>query len=105
MRAEAGEGSTMNDWSKAFYTSQAWADCRRAYRKSQGGLCEVCRAKGIAEPATEVHHVIHLSPRNIDNPEITLNWGNLRAVCHACHVEEHRSKKRWKVDENGSVKF
>lgn len=93
----------MADWSRAFYSSTAWAECREAYRKSQGGLCEACRERGIAEPATEVHHVVHLSPENIHNPEITLNWDNMRALCHACHVREHLAGRRWRVDESGRV--
>ena len=86
-----------------FYKSTAWMKCARAYRRSVGGLCERCRAKGLIVPAEEVHHKIHLTPENINRPEIALNWRNLVALCKDCHIKEHRKEKRWKVDEDGNV--
>ena len=86
-----------------FYKSQAWMDCARAYRKSVGGLCERCKAKGFIVPCEEVHHKIKLTPENINKPEIALNWDNLEALCKDCHLKEHRKKKRWSVDAEGNV--
>ncbi len=94
----------------AFYVSGVWIDCARAYRDSNP-LCERCRKKGEISLAEQVHHKIKLTPENINNPDITLNWDNLEALCGDCHREEHRkqrrdeknSGKRWKVDENGIV--
>ena len=46
-----------------------------------GGRCEVCReAQGFI-----VHHVVHLTPENIDDPAVSLNWENLQYVCKDCH--------------------
>ena len=87
----------------AFYTSTAWKKCARGYRRSVGGLCEKCRAKGLIVPAEEVHHKIHLTPANINRPEIALNWRNLVALCKDCHIKEHRGEKRWTVDADGNV--
>ena len=87
----------------AFYTSKAWVRCARGYRRSVGGLCERCKAKGLIVPAEEVHHKIHLSPENINRPEITMNWRNMIALCKDCHLKEHRKEKRWRVDEDGAV--
>ena len=87
----------------AFYTSTAWKKCARGYRRSVGGLCEKCRAKGLIVPAEEVHHKIHLTPANINRPEIALNWRNLVALCKDCHIKEHRGEKRWTVDTDGNV--
>ena len=53
------------------------------------GLCEPCLAKGIYTPAEIVHHKVHLSPDNIDDPSITLNYGNLERVCRDCHAKAH----------------
>ena len=92
----------MAEWSRAFYSSAAWARCRRAYASSVGYLCESCRARGKSEPATEVHHIVHLTPDNIDDPEISLSWKNLRALCHECHVREHTGR-RWTVEDDGRV--
>ena len=96
----SGKGKRFAD---AFYTSTAWKKCARGYRRSVGGLCERCRAKGMIVPAEEVHHKIHLTPANINQPEIALNWRNLIALCKDCHMEEHRKEKRWTVDEDGNV--
>jgi 5-methylcytosine-specific restriction endonuclease McrA len=87
-----------------FYGSTQWQDCRTAYMKYRHGLCEDCLAKGIFTPAEIVHHVIELTPDNIDNPNITLSFGNLRAVCRSCHLEEHGLKKRrYEVTPDGRV--
>ena len=87
----------------AFYKSQAWMNCARAYRRSVGGLCERCNQAGLITPAEEVHHKIKLTPENISRPEIALSWGNLIALCKDCHMKEHRKKKRWTVDDDGNV--
>jgi len=92
------------DFARKFYSSQAWADCREAYKKSVGGLCERCMARGQVEPGEIVHHRIHLTPETINDPEYTLNWNNLELVCRSCHAEEHGArKKRYIVNENGEV--
>ena len=88
-----------------FYTSPAWKRCARGYRNSVGGLCERCKERGLITPAEEVHHKIHLTPENINRPEITQNWRNLIALCKDCHLKEHRKPKRWSVDENGAVRL
>ena len=36
-----------------------------------------------------VHHKIYLTPQNIDDPEISLNFVYLEYVCKDCHDEEH----------------
>ena len=86
-----------------FYKSQTWEDVSRGYRASVFNLCERCKAKGLIVPAQEVHHKIKLTPENINNPEIALNWDNLEALCKDCHLKEHRKKKRWSVDTEGNV--
>ena len=86
-----------------FYKSQVWMDCARGYRRSVGGLCERCKAKGRIVPCVEVHHKIRLTPENIKRPEAALNWNNLEALCKDCHLKEHKKQKRWSVDEDGNV--
>ena len=86
----------------SFYKSSAWMKCARAYRKDRGGLCERCWAKGLIVQGEEVHHKIKLTPENINDPAIALNWDNLELLCKQCHLEEHR-KIRWRVDELGHV--
>ena len=85
-----------------FYTSKAWRRCRKSFLESKGGLCEVCLRKGLIEPATEVHHKIHLTADNLGDANVSLNHDNLMAICDSCHKEQHHSK-RWRTDKNGHV--
>ena len=93
------------EYAKNFYESKAWKECRKSYIKSVGGLCEDCLAKGIYKPGIIVHHIKHITPENITDVSITLNWNNLRYVCRDCHGEEHSNKgnRRYYVDEAGNV--
>lgn len=94
----------MKDYAKTFYSSKAWKECREAYKKSKGRLCERCLAKGLIVPAEIVHHKIYIGPENIGDPRVTLNWDNLEALCRDCHADEHAGRvRRFKVDELGRV--
>lgn len=91
------------DFARAFYNSKAWKDCKNTYSKKMLYLCERCGAPGL-----EVHHKIRITPENINNPEITLNFDNLELLCHKCHTQEHKreirvSKLRYVFDEEGHV--
>lgn len=99
----------MQDFARAFYFSKKWQDCRAGYinhrRSIDGGMCEECRS----EPGFIVHHRVHLSPRNIADPEITLGWSNLEYVCKNCHEiihghcgSEKNSSRVW-FDANGDA--
>ena len=72
------------DWAKAFYKSAAWQKCRSAYIQSVFGLCEKC-----GRPGWIVHHKEKLTPVNINNPDITLNWDRLEYLCIDCHNRVH----------------
>lgn len=94
----------MKDYAKSFYKSKRWQHTRIAYLKSVGGLCERCLKKGLYHPAEIVHHKVYISPDNITDPNITLDWHNLEAVCRQCHEAEHKSGgKRYLVNDDGSV--
>lgn len=75
------------DFAKAFYASAAWIKCRSGFMASKHYICERC--EGIAEIC---HHKIYLTPANIHDPDITLNWERLEALCQTCHNIEHMSK-------------
>lgn len=77
----------MKAWARAFYKSKAWRDCRDAYFASQHGLCERCGAGGKI-----VHHKIYLTPANINDPAVTLNFENLELLCQECHNLEHHER-------------
>lgn len=71
---------------RAFYTSAAWIKCRTGYMQSQHYVCERCG--GIGEIC---HHKTYITPENIHDPYITLNWDNLECVCQHCHNVEHHT--------------
>ena len=94
----------------AFYKSPAWKHCRNDFLRSRGGLCERCLARGIinagdADAPLQVHHKIHLTAENVNDPAVALNWDNLVLLCATCHAEMHSSAsaRRWTVDEFGHV--
>jgi len=74
------------EFAKGFYDSPAWKGsgrkhgCRDAFLESKHWTCEDCGHR-----ATIAHHKIWLTPANINDPEITLRWDNLKAVCYKCH--------------------
>ena len=94
----------MKPYAEKFYSSKAWKNTRAAYAKSKRNLCELCLDKGLYKPCEIVHHKVELTPDNIDNPDITLNWQNLQCVCRDCHAMIHdRRNLRYKIDEFGRV--
>lgn len=74
----------MQDFARKFYLSKAWRSTREYIYKRDIGLCVRC-----GKPGEIVHHKIHLTPQNIDNPSITLNEDNLELLCRECHAVEH----------------
>ena len=115
MREPKEEKKTWREEQTSFYSSVAWQNLREAVKKERGGLCERCRKKGIFKAADLIHHIIAVTPDNINDPAITLNPKNLMALCTECHEEIHDqdrrrhdppagSRKRWDVDpETGKV--
>lgn len=116
----ASGGDMAQEFSEGFYGSVAWKKCRAAYKKSVGGLCERCLTKGVYSAAAVVHHKIPITPENMGDPHIVLDWNNLEALCMDCHAEMHPderkqghekrygrprsgSKRRWRVDRDGRV--
>lgn len=94
----------MKDYARGFYKSQAWKDCREDYARSKRYLCEDCLSKGILTTGEIVHHVINITPENINDPNVTLNWDNLKLVCRKCHADEHHQRKRrYCIADDGSV--
>lgn len=114
----------MKEYAKKFYGSRSWKNTRAAYLKSVGRLCELCLKEGVYTPAEAVHHKVFITPENINDPNITLSWDNLMAVCRKHHEELHehplktsqtqpgqaqriadptRPPKRYIIDEDGKV--
>lgn len=76
------------DFAKEFYNSKAWRDTQKIYKQSKFGMCERCnRPNGYI-----VHHRTHLTPENIADTNISLNFSNLELLCVECHNKEHFEK-------------
>lgn len=95
----------VRDFAGSFYQSKAWTETRKSYASSVGWLCEECLKKGLMTPGKVVHHIQPLTPENITDPNITLDWSNLKLVCQDCHAKIHRqnSGRRYRVTDDGRV--
>jgi hypothetical protein len=77
------------EFAKSFYASAAWKQCRRAFIAStQDGLCNRC----LLNPGKIVHHKTLLTPKNINDPSISLNHERLEYLCQDCHNKEHMGR-------------
>jgi 5-methylcytosine-specific restriction endonuclease McrA len=86
-----------------FYNSKHWRFLSKAFLTSHCYICEVCGG-----PAEIAHHVKHITPSNICNPEIALNADNLQALCIECHNTIHYGSggaivKGLAFDDNGDI--
>jgi len=72
----------------AFYGSRKWKKCRAKY-KSLHPICERCEQAGIIKRTERIHHKTYLTPENYMNPDVSLNFDNLEALCFDCHQAEH----------------
>lgn len=82
-----------------FYHSKAWKDTSEAYMSSKYYICERCD-----NSATICHHKEYITINNVDNPDITLNWDNLEALCIKCHNKEHFKKDdEYYFDDEGNI--
>ena len=95
----------MRSVDNSFYRSKAWRMCRSEYLRVNP-LCEECLKRGQFTPAILVHHKIFLNEKNINDPNISLNFKNLEALCLDCHNKIHfgENKRRYIVDELGNIK-
>lgn len=73
------------EWAKKFYQSSNWINTRDYIMSKYFYVCQKCHQRS----AEIVHHIIWLTPNNINNPDITLNEKNLIPVCRECHALIH----------------
>ena len=89
------------EFARQFYKSAAWQHARELALIRDKGLCQ---GPGCMMPAQEVHHVIELTPENINDPTVAINVDNLTCLCRDCHMKIHKAKDenaRYIFDENG----
>lgn len=73
------------EFAKEFYQSSNWKKTRDYILSKYHYLCQKCKER----PAEIVHHIIWLTPLNINNPTVTLGEDNLIPVCRECHAIIH----------------
>ncbi len=92
----------MKDYARSFYNGKSWRRTQAAFMASRHYTCEVCG--GLARI---VHHKEYITPQNISDLNITLNWDNLKALCIDCHNSEHTSggllRPGLRFDDAGNV--
>lgn len=88
------------EFAKKFYRSKEWVKCRQAYIAAVYGLCEQCNKPGYI-----LHHKIHLTTYNINNPDIALNPDNLEYLCLECHNKHHQFNREKKATTRKGFKF
>lgn len=76
------------EFAKSFYDSKQWKQTREYILKRDYYMCVLC-----GRPAEEVHHKIHLSSSNINNPMISLHESNLISLCGSCHKRLHSADR------------
>lgn len=77
------------DFSRSFYSSAAWERARDAALTRDAHLCQHCLKQGDITPATMVHHIVELTPTNVNDPDIATNIDNLVSLCDRCHKKVH----------------
>ncbi len=96
------------EFAGGFYKSKSWKNTRRAYYELRHGLCERCLRNGVLSQGAIVHHKIHLTPANINDPAVSLSFSNLELLCRECHAKEHAERKaaaepRVSFDAEGNI--
>lgn len=92
------------NFSKKLYNSAKWKKIRHFVLTRDFYICQVC-----GEPnCNTVHHIVELTPVNINDTDITLNPENLVTLCNQCHDEVHgrnyRQETRWYAfDADGNL--
>ena len=97
-------GETMaKEWAKDFYQSKNWITARDYMMSKYNFICQKCKTN----PAEIVHHIIWLTPKNINDPMITLSESNLLPVCRECHALIHEgvsaTQENLKFNSNGEL--
>ena len=93
------------NFSKSFYSSKQWKNIRQVVLNRDFYICQIC---GKLNSKT-VHHIIEITPVNIDNPNITLNPDNLVTLCERCHRCVHgdyvhsQEEAKYSFDEDGNL--
>lgn len=87
-------------WASKLYNSQAWKRLRSSIIAARGSRCQMCGRLMLDDSQLVAHHVVELTPDNVDNPRIALNPDNIQIICKDCHdVVHHRYKAKGTYDK------
>jgi len=93
-------GNMAKEWAKWFYRSKEWLRCREGYIDLVDSLCEQCKKNNRIKPGKILHHKEELTPDNIHDTNISLNWDNLEFLCQDCHNKETFRTTTYEVTNN-----
>jgi len=91
-----------------------WAKVKAIVRARAGGLCERCKAEGIAErgvpyitPGVDCHHIVPVESGKTlaEMQRLCYDTHNIQLLCVPCHIKTHaeqrsHSKEAHKQREN-----
>jgi 5-methylcytosine-specific restriction endonuclease McrA len=72
-----------------YYKTKEWKAIALYVRQRDNYLCQSCKRKGKLKKGNQVHHIMHLTEKNINDYNIRANPKNLEVICDDCHNEEH----------------
>ena len=110
-KLKKGEDEMAREFSRAFYNSQRWRKCARAYAESKMYICERCHNRFPHRDGRPqkwiVHHKQPLTPDNIHDDRIAYGWDNLMLLCIECHNAVHSrgrsTGRRMQFDADGNL--
>ena len=77
-------------WAISFYNSKAWQDLRWARILQENFRCQDCGEDYTLNPAELIgHHMVTLTPGNIQDKNVAMNPRLIKIVCKKCHDKEH----------------
>ena len=92
------------NFSKKLYGSKQWRDIRNFVLHRDFYMCKICGEINC----NTVHHIIELTPVNVNDASVTLNPDNLITICNQCHDEVHdrnyrQEQNRYTFDADGNI--
>ena len=95
----------VKQFAERFYKGKKWQRIRALVWARDKGLCQRCLKDGIIKAGDTVHHIVEITPDNINDESISLNPENLMTVCRDCHAAIHKKSldRRYEIDELGRV--
>ncbi|HEY5582913.1 MAG TPA: HNH endonuclease signature motif containing protein [Ruminiclostridium sp.] len=75
---------------KSFYASEGWQNFRAFIIGDRGFNCEHCGQLIAKVSDLTIHHIIELTPENVNDATIALNPDNVKIVHHDCHNKIHK---------------